>query len=478
MQKLSDLMVLAEGEILKNYLHDASRKNWIKTAREFSLFARRKPKYLQIRYLDTNGKEIVRINNREGEQEIVPRFQLQDKSERYYFKEAIKLNQGSIYISPLDLNVENGVVEQPVRPTIRFATAVFDGYGVKQGILIINYNPDEFLLRISEIFKVRMGNAVMLNSDGHWLLGAPEEQLWGFMYGQEKTFATDYPDVWSAINSSDKGSFFSDKGLFVFQKTYPLDMSKQGTLENLEFDDLQPSLNENLGGRYWIYLSHISKEKIEELTFKRLIVSAVSYMLLFMVTAVISLFFARNLVQKKLAYRQLQQFATTDALTGLANRRELDKVATREFRRAERFKRKLSIMMLDLDHFKKVNDSYGHTIGDEVLCHVVGILNEVIRGQDILVRYGGEEFLILLPETHLKGAKQLAARTCKLVADTAYEKELLRIPVTVSIGVSAFDEHDNSYQDIIVRADQALFQAKRNGRNQVVVNAGTTDNAV
>ncbi|MCG8487824.1 MAG: sensor domain-containing diguanylate cyclase [Chromatiales bacterium] len=468
-QKLSDLFVLAEGEVLRAYLHEKNLKNWVRVAREFSLFARRKPKYMQIRYLDNQGMEIIRINNLEGEQEIVPRSQLQDKSGRYYFKESYQLNQGAIYISPLDLNVEKGVIEQPIRPTIRFATPVVDGYGEKRGVLIINYDPDELLQRIEEIFITRLGQAVMLNSDGYWLLGKPEDELWGFMYGREETFKDDHPEVWSAMESSDKGSFFSDDGLFVFQKTYPMDMSKQGTLENIEFSELEEPGQRRVGERHWIYLSHISKNKIDELTLKRLVVAAATYLMLFFVTALISLFFARNSVQKKLAYRQLKEFATTDALTGLSNRRELEKVGEREFRRAQRFNRELSVMMLDLDHFKQINDTHNHTMGDEVLRHVVDILANVTRGQDILFRYGGEEFLMLLPETHEKGAKFLASRICALVADNAYENEHVRIPVTISIGVGTIEAGDKSYHEILIRADQALYQAKRTGRNRVVV---------
>ncbi|MEW8496557.1 MAG: hypothetical protein AB2604_22375, partial [Candidatus Thiodiazotropha taylori] len=94
-QKLSDLFVLAEGEVLRNYLHDESLKNWVSVTREFSLFARRKPKYMQIRYLNNQGMEIVRINNGADEPEIVPRFELQNKQNRYYFKEAIQLDPGA-----------------------------------------------------------------------------------------------------------------------------------------------------------------------------------------------------------------------------------------------------------------------------------------------------------------------------------------------------------------------------------------------
>ncbi|MCG8071016.1 MAG: GGDEF domain-containing protein, partial [Candidatus Thiodiazotropha taylori] len=105
----------------------------------------------------------------------------------------------------------------------------------------------------------------------------------------------------------------------------------------------------------------------------------------------------------------------------------------------------------------------------KVLRHVVELVNNVIRGQDLLVRYGGEEFLILLPETDAKGALFLASYICKRVADEAYEGKQSVVPVTVSIGVSTIGDGDRSYQDLVVKADLALYRAKRAGRNRVVV---------
>jgi diguanylate cyclase (GGDEF)-like protein len=467
MQKLSDLMVLAEGEVIKAYLHDNRDKNWLRAAREFALFANRKPSYQQLRYIDREGMEKLRINNQYGEQEIVPSKELQDKSKRYYFNESIKLDQGEIYISPLDLNIENGVIEQPVKPTIRFATPVVDSYGVKRGILVINDNPSELLQRLSNIFEARLGEAVMLNSNGYWLLGAPQERLWGFMYGHEDTFARQQPDVWVKVNNHQKGTLLTNDGLFIFQKAYPVNLRKQAAMANNKLD-LSVS-SKTLSGRHWIYLSHISHDVINDHTSKHLINALIAYMLLIFVGAVVSYFFARNTLQKKLAYHQLKQLATTDALTGLANRRELEKVALREFRRAQRFERDISFMMLDLDHFKKINDTFNHVIGDEVLQHVTHLCNGIIRGQDFFVRYGGEEFVLLLPETDLSGAKQLAERIRKRVSDTVYETEKIRIPISVSIGVSSILESDDEYGEILLRADQALYQAKRDGRNQVAV---------
>ncbi|MCG7890029.1 MAG: sensor domain-containing diguanylate cyclase [Candidatus Thiodiazotropha endolucinida] len=466
-QKLSDLMVLAEGEVLRSYIHDPSLKNWVRVAREFSLFARRKPKYFQLRYIDNSGMEVIRINSDDNVQEIVPQSEMQNKADRYYFKEAMKLALGEIYISPLDLNVERGVIEQPVKPTVRFATPVSDGYGGKRGIVIINYTPNELLQRIADNFETLRGDAVMLNSQGHWLQGVPEEQLWGFMYGRDETFATQKPDVWSAVTSSEKGSFFTDGGVYIFKRAYPLVRKRLGTLENVD-ESIVPSPN-RAEKRYWIFLSHISNNLIEDLTAKRMIVATITYLLLFLVAGVISVLFAKNSVQKKQAFRKLQQYATTDDLTGLANRRELDKVALREFKRATRFTRHLSVLMLDLDHFKSINDTYGHNIGDSVLRHVADMCVGSIRGQDFMARYGGEEFTILLPETDIENGSKLAQRICDKVAAMPYQEGQQLISITVSVGASEIEDGDIDFNDLLNRADKALYEAKKRGRNQVVI---------
>lgn len=466
-QKLSDLLVLAEGEILRNYIHEPSLKNWVRAAREFSLFARRKPKYFQIRYLDNSGMEVIRVNSDGNSQEIVPQSEMQNKGDRYYFRKAIELAAGEIYISPLDLNMEKGKIQQPHRPTVRFATLVTDGYGEKRGIVIINYTPAELLNRITDIFKSLSGEAVMLNSQGYWLQGVPEDQLWGFMHGNDNTFAKMRPDVWSAANNSDKGSFFTDDGVYIFKKAYPLVRQRLGTLENVD-ESVVPSPN-RVEKRYWIYLSHISKNLIEDLTAKRMIVATIAYLLLFLVTAVISVLFAKNSVQKKIAFRKLQQYATTDDLTGLANRRELDKVALREYKRSTRFSRHLSVLMIDLDHFKTVNDSYGHKVGDRVLKHVADICANTIRGQDFLARYGGEEFTILLPESDDQSAGFLAQRLCDEIAAKPYQNGAQVIAVTISIGVSQIESRDDDVDSLLFRADKALYEAKKRGRNRVVI---------
>jgi diguanylate cyclase (GGDEF)-like protein len=309
---------------------------------------------------------------------------------------------------------------------------------------------------------------MMLNSEGFWLQGGPEGRQWGFMYGIDDTFAKRNPDVWAAIASTEGGIHFTDDGVYVFQKVYPLVQQKLGTLENVDYSAIvSPDSGDK--NRHFIYLSYISNELIEELTAKRLLIAGITYLLLFLVVGVISFLFARNSVQKKYAFRKLQLYATTDDLTGIANRRELDKVALNEFKRATRFSRQLSVLMLDLDYFKDVNDSHGHDVGDRVLKHLAELFADTIRGQDFLARYGGEEFTILLPETDLQNAARLAQRICDKAALTPYQDRLHLISITLSVGVSEIESSDDDVKALFNRADKALYEAKKRGRNQVVI---------
>ena len=160
--------------------------------------------------------------------------------------------------------------------------------------------------------------------------------------------------------------------------------------------------------------------------------------------------------------------AACDALTGIANRRSIIAALDRDVGRAIRTRTPLALMMIDLDHFKRVNDSYGHLAGDAVLRSLAAVLHQRIRSQDIVGRYGGEEFLVVLPETTLLGARRLATEFCKAVAAHAFVHEGEQIAQTVSIGVfGGLLEPGDSWDVLIHAADSALYDAKHSGRNRV-----------
>lgn len=166
---------------------------------------------------------------------------------------------------------------------------------------------------------------------------------------------------------------------------------------------------------------------------------------------------------------KLRDQANRDSLTGLFNRRYLEGTLQREMARCKREGAPLSMLLFDVDHFKLVNDTYGHQAGDEVLRVFSQVLQENARTEDIVCRYGGEEFLLVLPKMPLDIARERGAYLLKLFEDTTVSFGDLRIRITTSIGVAAAPNHSDSAEGLIRCADEALYLAKHNGRNQVTV---------
>lgn len=172
-------------------------------------------------------------------------------------------------------------------------------------------------------------------------------------------------------------------------------------------------------------------------------------------------------VQLQNAHEELERLSRKDSLTGILNRREFDRLMRAEFNRAERYNKKLSIILIDLDHFKEINDSHGHQTGDSVLRTVVTVIEKAIRDVDQFARYGGEEFVLMLPESDSRDAMALAARLCGLVGSTEFRNQGGNIfNVTISAGVASFPEYEIDELNLMIAADQALYRAKRNGRNR------------
>lgn len=166
--------------------------------------------------------------------------------------------------------------------------------------------------------------------------------------------------------------------------------------------------------------------------------------------------------------KDLIQNALVDQLTGVANRRHFFQAAENEFERFVRYNRTFSLLMLDLDHFKNVNDQFGHPVGDKVLKELSRTILLHKRESDLFGRLGGEEFALLLPETNLSGATEIAVRlrrSCHTLAVPGH----LSIHVTVSIGVTQVRSEDTSFDDVLSRVDETLYRAKNNGRDRVEV---------
>jgi diguanylate cyclase (GGDEF)-like protein len=180
--------------------------------------------------------------------------------------------------------------------------------------------------------------------------------------------------------------------------------------------------------------------------------------------------------QLRSAKEQLEKLSVTDGLTGLYNHRHFEERLHEEFRRCHRYSDPVALIMLDLDHFKTINDRYGHPFGDRVLRGTAELISTTIRDPDICARYGGEEFAIILPKAHLQGALVVAERVHRDMAQKTYSIEVnesgrvrsTEVRVTASLGVAFYPSKDvNSPESLVKLADEALYRAKREGRNTI-----------
>lgn len=187
-----------------------------------------------------------------------------------------------------------------------------------------------------------------------------------------------------------------------------------------------------------------------------------------MLLSIVVVFGIVLLVNQTIAMR-LQESARRDALTGALTRSALEDVATDELARSRRHGLPLSLLLLDIDHFKMVNDQHGHAAGDAALRQFAAAVRRCLRREDVFGRLGGEEFCALLPSTAVAGAAQLAERIRQSVANLAVEAGSHRLSLKVSIGVASLGEHGGSWDELVNQADRAMYAAKRAGRNRVIV---------
>ena len=186
-------------------------------------------------------------------------------------------------------------------------------------------------------------------------------------------------------------------------------------------------------------------------------------------------------LRNALTFKEVKLRADRDGLTRIYNRQSFDERLVYEIKRRARYRHDLSLLMVDLDHFKSVNDTYGHKAGDMVLRKVGEILTSVFRTTDLCARYGGEEFVVLLPHTSEEAAWKLAERVRTAIEGCSFHFDGKDFAITASIGVASVEGSSlTTDDDLVIKADKALYQAKNNGRNMVVVSGhdAATRNAV
>lgn len=250
----ADLLFLAEDDTVERVAENPHHppENYPHLCTMILDFVRRKGIYDQIRILDLDGKELLRANFANGQCQIVPPEKLQNKKDRYYFHEGMQLEAGEIYISPFDLNMEQGQVERPFKPTIRLVTPIYHA-GKKSGLMVLNYLGRNLLDVLAVNPRALPAKFCLLNRDGYWLKGETPEQEWGFMFPDKgkENLAHQVPKLWREIQSKAQGQYQGASGFYVYSTLYPL-LFQADEEEGMALEDKKDYA--------WILLSRIPNE--------------------------------------------------------------------------------------------------------------------------------------------------------------------------------------------------------------------------
>ncbi|VAW36481.1 hypothetical protein MNBD_DELTA02-239 [hydrothermal vent metagenome] len=221
---VSDLMFLSEHKHMREYLRDPSENNIKKLASDYLSLGIRKGVYDQIRFIDATGMEVVRVNYNEGDFIGMSLEKPQRRADRYYVKEILTLSKGEVFVSPLDLNVDNAEAERSYELIMRFGTPVFDNNGKLQGMVILNYLAEKFMNKLKDHENISYARLMLLNKNGYYLSGVEDRELWGFMEdkGRGNTFQTRFQEEWKMINERDRDQFYTPMGLFSYVTIYPV----------------------------------------------------------------------------------------------------------------------------------------------------------------------------------------------------------------------------------------------------------------
>ncbi len=518
---VSDVQYIKELLELGSALHPQHESDafFDYAAMSFSTFIKTHKNYDHVRIMDKNGMEIVRINNVAGNPVQIPADRLQDKSDRDYYKASMDLLNGEIYISPIDLNIENDTYEKPYKAVVRYVTPI----NVKVNdhseryFLVANLNVSYLLSELrGDILTSAFKETYIIDGDGYYLLNEESEKEWGFAEAGDEQESW-YKDVknsekWlsmelgtqvvtsAADGSANDGSFFinwhpvriecvddtrwtiitvipDEKYLlpvFVYMRSYiglvattlvllfilsttiasrlskPIrDISK--AVSEIGKGNFQTPLDVRGGAEIDILAYEIKKMSFElENSYKDMEQRV-----------------EERTEELQRAHDRMKEMANTDPLTGIFNRHYFNNYI--EDLKKDKRVSALALIMLDVDRFKYINDHYGHNVGDEVLVEVAKMLEENARGSDFVVRYGGDEFLIVLMDSDEKAIEAYVDRIKTSLDTWNKTTDILDHEMEFSIGYDVYTGSKHIIE-VINSADDRMYaekMARRKERGQV-----------
>ncbi len=440
-------------------IHLADHADFSDLELEWLSFSNRIKIFDQIRFIDVDGNERIRINYSVDGSYLVDERDLQNQKDRYYFVNTISLSDHEVYVSRLDLNIDNGQIEQPLNPAIRLSTPCYAKDGSLAGIIVINYFADDALSELVTTAQNNFGHAFVLNSDGYWIINSeyPEKE-WGFMYEDMKdvTFAAEYPNAWSAMNSGSNGYVVAESGVFVYSDVFLSDAYSKSDLDysailsdgDFYLVSYLPA-NSEVGSLFYYTWLTVYAGILKD--------NALVYLLFLALSVMLGLFVGVTKSKRE----EIQYFSEYDGLTGVLNRRagfyNLSKLSSK----ARNSSKTITICFLDINGLKQVNDTLGHDVGDELIVSVANGIKATVRSNDVVARLGGDEFLIVFWDTDEDSAVRIWSR---IVAEFTQinETENRAYVISVSCGVETLTPGaSRSIDDAVNAADEKMYANKR-----------------
>lgn len=455
-------------------------------AEEFINFMKTRNSYDQVRILDVEGAETVRINYNGGAPIRVADDRLQDKSNRPYVQGAFNADRDQISVSRIDLNVEDGKVIRPIKPTIRVATSIVDKDGEMVGIIVLNYRVGGLLQEIEAASDLAIGAPIAINADGYFLLPYGSVPTWGFMLPSTEPdqFSELYPLTWEAIQGTTEGEVMTDEGLFVYRVVDPIGdlLVSTSVFEGFAPPGRRARIEDP---KRILYVgTFVSAERVERAISEPSSASNIYGAFIVALCLTGSAIAAISLGSARQHRRALEHLARFDTLTGLANRQFLEDRLDEEVQRATRSGHMIAVAFLDIDGFKAINDNLGHAVGDRALIDIADTIESLVRSCDLVVRnnapgssaaqpfsarIGGDEFVVILPEIRrLDDVEPILRRLEDGICALSWDD----YRVGVSIGLSVYPQHGTSRKELLHAADNAMYVAKRSDDGGIVFASG------
>ncbi len=412
----------------------------------------------QIRILDTQGMEISRVNNNNGAPYIVDIENLQDKSDRYYYSETIGLDDDSIYMSQMDLNIESDVIEVfngEYKPVLRFATPLYSSSEELLGILVVNYLVNDIFNGLHLLKQTEASQIEIINEDGYYLYAENEAIEFGFMFDDlQEEIVSKYHDFDVLEHAQSSISQYNVKRTIYSV----LSMDQSSFSESIsDLIGREISLISSSGSIIiFSQLNYTDLSQFQQKTNIYIVLLSISLFIAYMLTRLLD----EIDFSKRERIKSLKYLAEHDYLTKLPNRSYIMAIIEKYTTSNQPF----ALMFLDLDGFKDINDKHGHLLGDEALIESSNRIFNNIRSNDTVARVGGDEFIVVFD--CLNDEQILSQIATRII--NAFEKPFIMNDTSIMMGVSigiAIHKKGQSIDDVIAAADQAMYYIKDHQKN-------------